>query len=210
MKIGAAIVAVSVASVAVMIARGVGAFGTHDGSGAEGGDEEGDGPGLLEQAANVAANAVSNPTSLSAAGLDMLKRFEGFAASPYADHKGQSIGFGHLIKAGEDFLLGASITEEQASELLAGDVAWAERAVSAAVSVDLTQEQFDALVSLCFNIGETAFKRSTLVKRLNEGDYSAAADQFARWNRASGEVNAALSQRRAREETLFAAGAYYA
>ncbi len=205
------IVSIGAAAGLLWLARGAGVFSEpHAGSGAEGGElvAPGDEPGLARQLVNVGANSVSNPTSLSAAGLEKLKAYEGFSATPYPDYKGKSIGFGHLIKAGEEYLLDAIISPAQASELLAGDVAWAERAVSAAVSAPLTQSQFDALVLLCYNIGETAFKRSTLVARLNAGDYDAAAAEFAKWNRAGGEVNAALVARRADEQRIFSEGAY--
>lgn len=176
----------------------------HPGTGAEGGDEEADGgPGALNRIANSVGNLVSNATSLSPSGLEMLQQFEGFSATAYSDFKGYSIGFGHLIRAGESF---DEITRDEAAQLLAGDVAWAERAVSSAVAVPLSQEQFDALVSLCYNIGETAFRNSTLVRLLNSGDYAGAAAQFDRWNRAGGVVNAVLVNRRAAERKLFQGG----
>lgn len=210
MKLGAAIVGVSLAVGAAFIARGVGTFDLGgEGSGAESDDTDGEPPTVIEQAANVATNALTgNPATLSANGLVMLGHSEGFSAMAYPDYKGQSIGFGHLIKSGEEFLLGAVITEAQAAELEAGDVAWAERAVLSAVSAPLTQAQFDALVQLCFNIGESAFKKSTLVRILNAGDYAGAAAQFDRWNKAGGQVSDALVGRRAKEKLLFTSGVY--
>lgn len=144
--------------------------------------------------------ATGNAQRLSANGLEIIKQFEGFSATPYPDHKGYSVGYGHLIKAGETL---DSVTREQAEELLLGDVAWAEQAVRTAVKVDLDQNEFDALVSLAYNIGAGAFKNSTLVKKLNSGDFEGAAAQFAVWNRASGAVNTALVERRAIEADLF-------
>ncbi len=203
------VIALGAAAGLVWLARGAGLLSVpHQGSGAEGGDLEGDAPGIAQQLVNVGANAVSNPTSLSPQGLAQLQAAEGFSPTPYSDFKGKSIGFGHLIKSGEEWLLGAVISEAQAAELLAGDVAWAERAVSAAVSAPISQAQFDALVLICYNIGETAFKRSTLVKLLNAGDYDGAADQFLRWNRAGGEVNSGLVARRDDERRLFTEGTY--
>ena len=110
------------------------------------------------------------------------------------------MGYGHLIKAGEEL---DNVTREQAEALLLDDVAGAEQAVRTAVSVDLDQNEFDALVSLAYNIGSGAFKKSTLVKKLNEGDFAGAGDQFAVWNRASGAVNTALVKRRSIEADLF-------
>lgn len=193
------------------LARGAGVFDApHPGSGASGGETvaPGQAPGLLQQLFNVGANTVTNPTSLSAAGLDRLKRIEGFSATAYPDANGHSIGYGHFIKAGEDYLLSAELSDAQGSELLAQDVAWAERAVTAAVSAPLTQSQFDALVLFCYNVGETAFKSSTLVALLNAGDYQGAADQFPRWNRSEGQVNTALVARRAIEQQMFSGGLY--
>jgi lysozyme len=188
-------------------ARGVGALddGQGDAAGAEGGDMEEEGPGVLEQMTNTVTNALLAPTRASDALLQMLAGMEGFAATPYPDHKGYSIGYGHLIRPGESY---TSIDAAGALALLRADVGIAERAVSAAVSAPLTQEQFDALVSLAYNIGAGAFKASTLVRLLNQGDYDGAAEQFARWNIAGGQVNAALVSRRASERALFTGGTY--
>jgi GH24 family phage-related lysozyme (muramidase) len=180
--------------------------GQGDAVGADGGDTEPAGPpGVLEQMANTITNAVLAPTRASDAALQMIASMEGFSATPYADHKGYSIGYGHLIKPGESFTL---IDEAQALDLMRSDVGIAERAVSAAVSASLTQQQFDALVSLAYNIGAGPFKSSTLVRLLNEGDYAGAAAQFQRWNIAGGEVNGALVRRRITEEALFSGGTY--
>lgn len=144
--------------------------------------------------------ATGNAQQLSTNGLEIIKQFEGFSATPYPDHKGYSIGYGHLIKVGEQI---DSVTREQADELLMQDVAGAEQAVRTAVDVDLDKNEFDALVSLAYNIGTGAFKNSTLVKKLNSGDFEGAAAQFSVWNKASGTVNTALVKRRAIEADLF-------
>lgn len=137
---------------------------------------------------------------LSDAGLQALAQREGFSATPYWDHKGYSIGYGHLMKPGENL---TSVTRDEAAQLLANDVAWAEQAVANNVKVALTQNQFDALVSFAFNVGAGAFASSTLVKQLNAGDYNAASEQLPRWNKASGTVNGALVSRRASEISQF-------
>lgn len=198
------------AAIALYGAYSSGQFdGGDEGDGAEGGGIEPDGgPGVIAQAVNAATNAATNPTSMSDAGLAMLGRLEGFSATAYPDYKGSSIGFGHLIKAGEEYLLSAVITPAEAAQLETSDVSWAERAVSAAVSAPLTQAQFDALVSFCFNVGAPKFKASTLVRLLNDGDYAGAANEFAKWNKAGGSVNASLQVRREREESLFIGGVY--
>lgn len=138
--------------------------------------------------------------SLSWPALRQLQQEEGFSATPYPDFKGYSIGFGHLIKAGEDLTY---VTENQAQELLISDAKWAEAAVRSNVRVPLSQNQFDALVLLTYNIGAPAFKASTLVRVLNAGDYAGAAAQIERWNMAGGQVNATLVARRDRERALF-------
>jgi lysozyme len=163
-------------------------------------------PGM-DAAANLFNDAVGAMTMqdqgrMSPAGLAMLEQFEGFSATPYADHKGNSIGFGHLIQPGEDYTY---LTREQGEQLLAQDVASAERTVSAAVSVPLNQGQFDALVSFTYNVGAGAFRASTLLRKLNAGDYAGAAAEFPRWVNASGQRNETLVARRDQEQALFEA-----
>ena len=141
------------------------------------------------------------PSNLSDAGVQALTQREGFSATPYPDHKGYSIGYGHLILPTENFTV---IDEAQGRSIFMDDVAWAVAAVIHAIAVPLTQNQFDALVSFCFNVGKTAFSNSTLVKRINAGD-SSAADEFGRWVYASGEVNSSLVARRQGESAQFLA-----
>lgn len=87
--------------------------------------------------------------------------------------------------------------------LLRADLGTAEAAVNRLVTVPLTQNQFDALVSLVFNIGEGNFSKSTLLRRLNAGEREAAAGQFGRWNKSKGVELAGLTKRRAAERELF-------
>lgn len=116
---------------------------------------------------------------LSPAGLAQLGRREGYSATPYRDVEGNwTIGYGHLILPGESF---GSLSELDARELLARDVSDAENAVNALVRVPLAPWQFDALVSFVFNVGAGAFRRSTLLRLLNAGDYAAASGEFRRW-----------------------------
>lgn len=75
--------------------------------------------------------------------------------------------------------------------------------VNRVVNVPLTQNQFDALVSLAYNIGPHAFEASTLLKKLNVGDYYAAAEQFLRWDKSKGQILKGLVKRRAAEKKLF-------
>ena len=133
--------------------------------------------------------------------LDYITKEEGFRNKAYKDSKGLlTIGVGHLIKDNEPHLVNATLTDEQVKELLKSDLKWCSEAVESSVKVPLTQKQFDALYSLCFNIGEGAFKKSTVVKRLNANDYKGAADAIEMWNKP-----AVLIPRRKREKALFLA-----
>jgi GH24 family phage-related lysozyme (muramidase) len=155
---------------------------------------------LTQTGRDMAAKLGELIMDFSDSGLDVIRRFEGFSATPYRDAQGWSIGFGHFILPGEKY---TTITKEKANELLKQDAATAAAEVRKSVTVPLNQNQFDALVSLTYNIGTGAFRSSTLLKRLNEGDYTAAADQFARWNKSQGETLAVLTDRRKSERDLF-------
>lgn len=142
-----------------------------------------------------------NIMAIAESTLDYITEEEGFRNKAYKDSKGlPTIGVGHLIKSDEQHLLNATLTDEQVKELLRSDLKWCSEAVESSVKVPLTQKQFDALYSLCFNIGGTAFKNSTVVKRLNAGDYKGAADAILMWNKP-----AVLEKRRRRERDLFLA-----
>ena len=142
---------------------------------------------------------------LSAEGLELIKRSEGFRDHVYLDVAGLlTIGYGHLIKPNESFPGG--IDESQAAAMLAQDVQEAERAVDRLVKVALTQGQFDALVDFCFNLGAGRLAGSTLLRELNAGHFEAAAQQLLAWDHAAGEVNAGLKARRQAELKLWAGG----
>lgn len=139
---------------------------------------------------------------LSEAGLNLLKRCEGFRSQTYRDVNGwPTIGYGHRLLAAESYPGG--ITEVQATQLLVSDVSSAGKAVARLVKVPLTQGQFDALVDFCFNLGEGRLASSTLLKILNKGRYADAAEQLLRWDIAGGEVNAGLKARREAECDLW-------
>lgn len=138
---------------------------------------------------------------LSDDGLRFIGKWEGFVGHVYLDAaKKATIGYGHLIRPGEHF---TTLTEPEGLALLRQDAALAETAVNACVKVPLTQRQFDALVSLAFNIGNGAFAMSTLCKYLNRGDYSGAASQFLVWDHVGGVENAGLRARRESERAMF-------
>ena len=95
-------------------------------------------------------------------------------------------------------------TQDEADERFLADIEWVERCVNDAVTSQLTQNEFDALCSLCFNIGCKAFTDSTLVRLLNEGALDEAELQFARWSKQKGKTLAGLTRRREAERQLFA------
>ena len=131
--------------------------------------------------------------------LDYITKEEGSRNKAYKDSKGLwTIGVGHLIKPDEQHLITTTLTDAQVEELLKSDLKWCSEAVERAVKVPLSQNQFDALYSLCFNIGETNFRKSTVVRKLNDGDYKGAADAILMWNKP-----AVLQKRRERERALF-------
>jgi lysozyme len=139
---------------------------------------------------------------LSAEGLDLIKRFEGFRSRQYTDVAGfPTIGYGHRVVPSESFPGGVS--QLQAASLLAADVSAAERAVGSLVKVALTQGQFDALVDFCFNLGAGRLAKSTLLHCLNGGRCDAAAEQLLLWDLAGGEANLGLKARREAELRLW-------
>lgn len=145
---------------------------------------------------------------VSAAGRKAIAGHEGVRLKAYPDPatggEPWTIGVGHTSAAGPPKVYkGLTITAAECDEILSRDLATFEAAVSKAVTAPLNQNQFDALVSLAFNIGAGAFARSTLVKKLNDRDYRGAADQFAVWNKAGGRVMSGLVKRRADERALF-------
>ena len=138
----------------------------------------------------------------SAAGMELLKRSEGFRNRVYLDVAGlPTIGYGHRLLHSDSFLNG--IDEPQAANLLACDVRDAEQAVERMVKVPLTQGQFDALVDFTFNLGAGRLASSTLLKSLNAGRYDDVAGQLLRWDHAGGQENAALKARRQAEAELW-------
>lgn len=137
----------------------------------------------------------------NAAGLALIKRFEGLELEPYADAGGKlTIGYGHLIKPGEYF---TRMSEAQAHALLREDVKVAEAYVKRYVHVGLNENQFAALVSLVYNIGPGNFRKSTLLRQLNQGNGDKAAAEFTRWNKVGNRTLAGLTKRRKAERALF-------
>ncbi len=154
-------------------------------------------------------------------GVNFIKEFEG--TGPIKDGKLQkyndvanlpTIGYGHLLtdseKAsntvkinGQSVDISNGITPEQAVALKKQDLVRFEKAVSENVKVPLTQSQYDSLVSFSFNVGDGAFKKSTLLKKLNSGDYAAVPSELSKWDKAGGRQVKGLTRRRQAEADLF-------
>lgn len=140
---------------------------------------------------------------LSQRGIDLIKQFEGYSSKAYPDPATGgapwTIGYGTT----KGVKPGMVITAEQAEKMLRDDVAKFESGVSALLKVPTTQGQFDAMVSLAYNIGLGNFGKSTLLRKHNEKCYSCAAGQFPAWNRAAGKVMNGLTRRRNAERAMY-------
>ena len=138
-------------------------------------------------------------------GIDLICGFEGLRLKAYDDGVGVwTIGFGTTVYPnGIRVKKGDTCTEAQAKAYMVYDLKKFESAVNNAVTVPLNQNQFDALVSLTYNIGPSAFSKSTLVKKLNAGDIRGAAEQFDVWVNAGGKRMQGLANRRAKEKEVF-------
>lgn len=138
---------------------------------------------------------------INQSGIDLIMRNEGCDLIAYLCPAGiWTIGYGHT---GKDVHPDLVITQQQAERLLINDLGKFCDAVSRLVKVPVNDNQYAALVSLCFNIGEGNFAKSTLLKKLNKKDYAGAALEFEKWNRGGGKVLAGLVKRRAEERRLF-------
>ena len=141
----------------------------------------------------------------SQSGISLIKGFEGKRLNAYDDGVGVwTIGFGTIkYPNGVRVKKGDTCTEAQAESYLKNDLVKFENAINRLVKVPLNQNQFDALSSFTYNLGETNLSSSTLLKKLNAKDYAGTADQFLRWNKAGGKVMNGLTRRREAERNLF-------
>jgi lysozyme len=142
---------------------------------------------------------------VNAAGLDLIKSFEGLRLKAYKCSAGvDTIGYGHTSAAGAPVVkAGMTITAAEAEKILARDLGKYEQAVDKVVTVKPTPNQFSAMVSLCYNIGPGNFAGSSVVRRLNAGDVKGAAEAFLLWNKVHGRALAGLTRRREAERKLF-------
>ncbi len=143
-------------------------------------------------------------TEVNQNGINLIKKFEGFRRQIYRDAAGHpTIGYGHLIKANERHTFINGINQSQATELLKQDVQHAQQAVNELVKVPLNQKQFNALTSFTYNVGKNNLASSTLLKKLNAGQYNEAGLELRRWVHAGGEKLPGLIYRRQVEMELF-------
>lgn len=151
---------------------------------------------------------------ISSKGIDELRGSEGFRAKAYTDRKGVwTIGYGHTGKVdGVPVGAGMQITKAKAEELLRNRLVEFENAVNNNINVPLTQDQYDVLVSLAYNIGANGFKNSSVAKLLNEGNYQAAADELLEYNQVKDKhlgyrvFDQGVFNRRVREREHFFSG----
>ncbi|HID7492764.1 TPA: lysozyme [Enterobacter hormaechei] len=138
-------------------------------------------------------------------GIALIKEFEGCRLTAYQDSVGVwTIGYGWTQPVeGKPIRAGMTIKQETAERLLKTGLVSYEKDVSRLVKVRLKQGEFDALVSFTYNLGARSLSTSTLLRKLNAGDYAGAADEFLRWNKAGGKVLNGLTRRREAERALF-------
>lgn len=147
----------------------------------------------------------------SAAGLNIIKKWEGLSLTAYPDPatngEPYTIGYGHTSAAGDPKVRpGMRITAKEATAILQSDLKKVESDVEALLKRKPTQAQFDAMVSLAYNIGIGNFKKSSVLRKFNAGDYAGAADAFMLFVKANGKVMKGLLNRRSEERDLFRVG----
>jgi lysozyme len=134
---------------------------------------------------------------------ELIKKWEGLKLEAYQDGGGVwTIGWGHTKTAQS----GMKISRSEAERLLKEDLKWVEKAIKDLVKVKLSQNELDALSSFVFNVGATQFRSSTLLKKLNRGDKTGAANELLRWVYDNGKVVQGLKNRREDERSYFLLG----
>lgn len=143
--------------------------------------------------------------TLNKATISLIKSFEGLVLKAYKDAVGVwTIGYGHTSMAGPpDVKAGMILTEQAAEALLVSDLKKYQAMVDRNVKVALNDNQYGALVSFTYNLGEGNLKSSTLLKKVNAKDFIGASKEFAKWDKAGGKVLKGLTRRRAAEASLF-------
>ena len=149
---------------------------------------------------------MKNQMKLSANGFKLLGELEGIVLRPYRDSVGiPTIGIGstYYEDGTKVKMSDKAITKERVIQLAKNVVKSFEAQVNKSILLTMTQNQFDAMVLLCYNIGESGFARSSVVRNFNAGNLQKAADSFLLWNKAGGKVVRGLVNRRNIERTLF-------
>jgi lysozyme len=154
----------------------------------------------VDAAAVAKASTYRTNMNIGTKGLDLIRFFEGLELNAYQCAAGVwTIGYGHT----KDVQQGMTISEARANEMLAEELNEYESYINGLVTVELNQDQFDAMVSWVYNLGVGNLKASTLLKVLNAGDYDGVPAQMMRWNKAGGKVLEGLTKRRQAEADLF-------
>lgn len=143
--------------------------------------------------------------------IEHVKRWEGLKLTSYPDPGSRdgnpyTVGYGHTSDGFLKVTRGLTISPKQAEDALEFDLNETAAKIDELVKVDLSDNQFGALVSFAFNVGTAAFAKSTLLKKLNKGDYASVPGELARWNKNDGKVMQGLVNRRAAEAGLWAKG----
>ncbi|MFM7428090.1 MAG: lysozyme [Elainella sp.] len=155
---------------------------------------------ILENGRPITPPPPAAPDRINSKGIRLLKSFEGLELKAYQDAVGVwTIGYGTT----RGVRPGMVITEAQAEDLMKQDLRRFEQAIQDLVTVPLTSDQFSALVSFAYNVGEGALASSTLLRLLNQKNYQGAAEQFLRWDKAGGQALLGLTRRRRAERALF-------
>ena len=138
--------------------------------------------------------------AISGAGLAAVTQHEGIRFNAYLDIAGIPT---ICVGSTSNVKMGMRASQAECERRLRTDMNYAEHAVKQCVRARITQNQYDALASLVFNIGGSAFCKSTLVRKLNSGDYAGAAREFPRWSYAAGKYSEGLNKRRLAEQAVF-------
>jgi len=156
---------------------------------------------------DVLSDIADSVEAVAVSAKNLIAGNEGLSLTAYQDSGGAwTIGYGHLIRAGERYYPYGPVREitlQEANQLFDADTAVATRAVDTLVVVPLSDNQREALISFVFNVGVGAFQSSTLLRVLNQGNFAQAAAEFLRWNKDDGVVVDGLTARRERERELF-------
>ena len=140
-------------------------------------------------------------------GINLIKQFEGLSLKPYLDAVNiPTIGYGSTYyRDGKKVTLNDKPISQDEANLLLEYIANKDFGdkINTLVKVELNQNQFDALVSFCYNLGIGNFKSSTLLKKINQADFKGASEEFIKWNKAGGKILDGLTRRRQKEKELF-------